>query len=198
MTFRFEIWPTLAFIVVVLSWVAFVIVFLTGMKTTSAAESRRERASIIGIVLQALSYAVVWTFHRQPFTALTSSSKPLEIMIAVLPMILAISSVWFFHAAIRALGKQWSLAARVLEGHKLVREGPYHIVRNPIYTAMFGMLLATGLAISAWLGLIVAIALFAMGTTIRIRSKERLLRNAFGEEFDAYAQKVPAIVPFMF
>jgi len=63
---------------------------------------------------------------------------------------------------------------------------------------MFGMLLATGLAISAWLGLIVAIALFAMGTTIRIRSEERLLRNAFGEEFDAYAQKVPAIVPFMF
>ena len=48
------------------------------------------------------------------------------------------------------------------------------------------------------LGLIVAIALFAMGTTIRIRSEERLLRNAFGEEFDAYAQKVPAIVPFMF
>jgi len=198
MKFRFEIWPTLAFIIVVLSWVAFVTVFLTGKKTTSAPESRRERASIVGIVFQGLSYAVVWTFHRQPFTALTPSSRPLEITIAVLPMILAISSVWFFHAAIRTLGKQWSLAARVLEGHKLVKKGPYHIVRNPIYTAMLGMLLATGLAISSWLGLIIAVALFVLGTTIRIQSEEKLLRNAFGEEFDAYAQKVPAILPFMF
>ena len=60
------------------------------------------------------------------------------------------------------------------------------------------MLLATGLAISSWLGLIIAVALFVLGTTIRIQSEEKLLRNAFGEEFDAYAQKVPAILPFMF
>ena len=59
-------------------------------------------------------------------------------------------------------------------------------------------MLATGLAISSWLGLIIAVALFVLGTTIRIQSEEKLLRNAFGEEFDAYAQKVPAIVPFMF
>jgi len=106
MKFRFEIWPTLAFIIVVLSWVAFVIVFLTGKKTTSAPESRRERASIIGIVFQGLSYAVVWTSHRQPFTALTPSSRTLEITIAELPMNLAINYVWYFHAAIRTLGKQ--------------------------------------------------------------------------------------------
>ena len=173
MQFRFEIWPTLAFIVVVLSWVGLLIVFLTGKITTSAPESRRERGSIVGIVFQGLSYAVVWTFHRQPFTALTPSNRPLEIIIAVVPMILTISSIWFFHAAIRTLGKQWSLAARVLEGHQLVKEGPYQIVRNPIYTAMFGMLVATGLAITSWLGLIVAVVLFVGGTTIRIRSEEK-------------------------
>src|SRR6266571_1826468 len=130
MSFRFEFWPTLAFIVVVLCWFAFVTVFLTGKKAMSAPESKRERTSIIGLVFQALSYGVVWAFHRQPFTSLTPSSKPLAISIAVLTMILAITSVWFFHAAMRTLGKQWSLAARVLEGHKLVTEGPYSIVRN--------------------------------------------------------------------
>ena len=191
MKFRFEIWPTLAFTVVVISWAAFVIVFLTGRKETSAPERKREGTSIIGIVFQGLSYAAVWTFHRQPFTPLTPSSKPLEITVAMLTIMLAFSSVWFFHAAIRTLGKQWSLAARVVEGHKLVTEGAYRIVRNPIYTAMFGMLLATGLAISTWPGLIIAVVLFVVGTTIRIRSEEKLLRNAFGAEFDAYAQKVP-------
>jgi len=41
-----------------------------------------------------------------------------------------------------------SYAMRVLEGHKLITLGPYNVVRNPIYTGMFGMLMATGLAIS--------------------------------------------------
>jgi protein-S-isoprenylcysteine O-methyltransferase Ste14 len=34
------------------------------------------------------------------------------------------------------LGRQWSLEARVLEGHRLIVEGPYRYVRHPIYAAM--------------------------------------------------------------
>jgi len=116
---------------------------------------------------------------------------------AVLTMLLAVWSVWFCSAAIRTLGKQWSLAARVVEGHKLVTEGPYSIVRNPIYTGMFGMLLATGLAVSHWIGVAFAIVVFAIGTFIRVRSEERLLREMFGPEFEAYARKVPAVIPFL-
>src|SRR5438034_10719831 len=113
-------------------------------------------------------------------------------------MVMAITTVWCCSTAIRALGKQWSLAARLVEGHKLVKEGPYSVVRKPIYTGMFGMLLATGLAVSHWIGLLMAILVFAVGTAIRVHSEERLLRGAFGEEFEAYARKVPAVVPFLF
>ncbi len=76
-------------------------------------------------------------------------------------------------------------------------EGPYNIVRNPIYTGMFGMLLATGLAVSHWVGLVIALVVFAIGTFIRVRSEERLLREMFGHEFDAYAHEVPAVIPFL-
>src|SRR5438034_11686523 len=107
-------------------------------------------------------------------------------------MVMAITTVWCCSTAIRALGKQWSLAARLVEGHKLVKEGPYSVVRNPIYTGMFGMLLATGLAVSHWIGLLIAAVVFAIGTAIRVRSEEKLLREAFGREFEEYAQKVPA------
>ena len=126
------------------------------------------------------------------------SGKVLEIALAVLTMTMAIGSVWFVSAAVSTLGKQWSLAARVLEGHKLITSGPYSVVRNPIYTGMFGMLLATGLAISQWIGLLIAVIVFAIGTAVRVHSEEKLLRGAFGEEFEAYARKVPALVPFLF
>jgi protein-S-isoprenylcysteine O-methyltransferase Ste14 len=183
-----------------LSWFAFLLVFVLvlGKKPPSPPDSKREPTSIIGIALQGISYGLVWTFRRPPFTPIVLSGKVLEIALAVLTMAMAIGSVWFVSAAVRTLGKQWSLAARVLEGHKLITSGPYSVVRNPIYTGMFGMLLATGLAISHWIGLLMAIIVFAIGTAVRVRSEERLLRGAFGDEFEAYARKVPAVVPFLF
>ena len=158
----------------------------------------RTVAGGFGIALQGAGYALAWSCRRQPFTPIAPFGEFFEIAAAVLTMALSIGSVWFCSAAVRTLGKQWSLAARVLEGHKLITSGPYNVVRNPIYTGMFGMLLATGLAISHWIGLLLAVIVFAVGTVIRVHSEETLLREAFGEEFETYARKVPAVVPFLF
>jgi protein-S-isoprenylcysteine O-methyltransferase Ste14 len=106
-----------------------------------------------------------------------------------------VASVWFCFAAARALGKQWALMARVIEGHELIRQGPYAVVRNPIYLAMLGMLIATGMAVSRWPALVCAAIVFAAGTAIRIRAEENLLRETFGATFDEYARRVPAFLP---
>jgi protein-S-isoprenylcysteine O-methyltransferase Ste14 len=60
---------------------------------------------------------------------------------------------------------------------------------------MFGMLVATGLALSYWFGLLIAIVVFFIGTVIRIRSEEKLLRGQFGADFEAYRRSVPAMLP---
>jgi len=200
MILHLEFWPTLAFSVVMASWLAFAAVFLAffSKKPPSAPDGKRERSSIVGIALQGVGYAVVWSVRRPPFTPIVALGKLFEVGMAIITMVLAVGSVWFISAAVRALGKQWSLAARVLEGHNLITTGPYNVVRNPIYTGMFGMLLATGLAISHWIGLLIAIIVFAIGTMVRVRSEEKLLREAFGEKFAAYAGRVPAVVPFFF
>lgn len=78
---------------------------------------------------------------------------------------------------------------------KWLTRGPYGRVRHPIYTGMFGLLLATGLAISHWMALAAAIALFWTGTVIRVRREEKLLRQAFGTRFEEYARRVPAVLP---
>jgi protein-S-isoprenylcysteine O-methyltransferase Ste14 len=100
--------------------------------------------------------------------------------------------------AVKTLGKEWSLTARLVEGHQLATSGPYALVRHPIYSGMLGMLLATGLAISHWLALLAALIIFFVGTTIRVRSEEKLLREAFGEKFESYARRVRAIVPGLY
>lgn len=152
---------------------------------------------VAGIVLQGLSYAIVWIVRRPWFTPMFGSSNFVDVALTLVVILLAVASVWFCLAAIRTLGTQWSLAARVVEGHKLVTQGPYSVVRNPIYTGMFGMLLATGLAVSHWIGLLIAIMVFTIGTLIRVRSEEKLLREMFGTEFDAYARDVAAVIPYL-
>jgi len=186
-----------AFYVVIVCWWLFVLTFWLRKRPPRAQEAKRDRTSLVGLFLQAIAYFSVGFFplQQRQFSPVTSGSRVAEWGLAALTVAIAIASVWLVNAAARRLGKQWALAARLVEGHTLIQDGPYRFVRNPIYTGMFGMLLATGLAAGRWIPLLVAIVLFAAGTYIRIRSEERLLRQAFGSEFEEYARNVPALIP---
>jgi len=59
-------------------------------------------------------------------------------------------------------------------------------------------LVATGLAVSYWPVLVIAVVIFIAGTVVRIRSEDKLLRETFGAAFDDYARHVAAIVPGIF
>jgi protein-S-isoprenylcysteine O-methyltransferase Ste14 len=183
------------FWLVIASWITFAGVFLARKKPPAQQETMRDKRATIGIVLQAFGYALVWAIQRPMFSPIVSMPVALEIILAVITVGIAAISLWLVMSAVRTLGQQWAYAARIVEGHKLITDGPYSWVRNPIYTGMFGMLLATGLAVSHWIGLLPAIVIFAIGTMIRVRSEEKLLREAFGHEFEDYARRLPAVLP---
>jgi protein-S-isoprenylcysteine O-methyltransferase Ste14 len=187
----------MAFYAVIVCWWIFGLTFWLRKNPPRAQEAKRDRTSLLGLLLQALGYGIVWFYplRRGRLSPGADGSAGVEWGLAVLTIAIAVASVWLVNSAARHLGKQWALAARLVEGHTLVQNGPYRFVRNPIYTGMFGMLLATGLAGGRWTALLLAIVLFAAGTYIRVRSEERLLRQAFGSEFEEYARKVPALIP---
>lgn len=187
--------PTLVFVSVMVCWFVFALTFLLRKKPPAATDQRRDRGSISGVVLQGLSYAIVWAVRRPLFSPFVSFSKTVAVILGLVAIVAAISSVFIVIAAVKTLGKEWSITARVVTGHKLATEGPYSFVRHPIYTGMLGMLLATGIAVSYWPALLGAVAVFIVGTSIRIRSEERLLRDTFGSEFERYARRVPALLP---
>ena len=182
---------------VVLCWMVFAAVFLLRKKPPKEPEAKRDRLSLLGIFLQMCAYFLVWFQPPwRPFlppVAVLSGS--LGIAFSAFTIALAVTSVWLIASAVSTLGKQWAVAARLVEGHQLITAGPYRFVRNPIYTGMLGMLVATGLAMEHWTALIVAVVLFAVGLVIRVHSEEKLLRAAFGKEFEEYSKRVPAVLP---
>ena len=185
------------FFAVVLCWLVFTAAFLFRKRPPKTQEAKRDRTSLLGISLQAFAYFLVWFQPPgRPFLPpVAALSGRFEIALAAFTIALAAGSTWLAASAVRTLGKQWAVAARLLEGHKLITAGPYRFVRNPIYTAMLGMLVATGLAMRHWAALVVAAPLFAVGLVVRVRSEEKLLRAAFGKEFEDYAERVPAVLP---
>jgi protein-S-isoprenylcysteine O-methyltransferase Ste14 len=186
-----------AFYAVVACWWVFALTFWLRKRPPRAPETQRDPTSLLGMLLQAAAYCFIWfrPLLRRRFSPIESRSPLVYWGMAALTVAIAVASVWLINAAARRLGKQWSLAARLVEGHTLIQDGPYRFVRNPIYLGMFGMLVATGLAAAQWVPMLIAIVLFAAGTCVRVRSEERLLRQAFGPEFDAYSRRVAALLP---
>ncbi len=184
--------------VVMICWLVFALVFVLRKKPRSSPAQKRDRSSIIGIAIQALAFLVVWFRQRPLASDLLPWGKVVEIVFGVIAIGLAICSVWMALAAVKALSRHWSLSAKLVEGHKLVTTGPYQLVRHPIYAGMFGLMLATALALSHWDAIILAIVLFFIGAVIRVKSEEKLLAETFRQEFLEYTQKVPMLLPRLF
>ena len=179
-------------------WAAFFVPFMfpKKVKTGDSATASRAPASRVGIAVQGAAFFLIWFFNTAavPWAVLVLP-VPVVWVLCIASMALAAASYWMAVAAIRTLGKQWSLQARLIEGHRLVVEGPYSHVRHPIYTAMLGMLIAAGIAFSVWWALLAGLAIYCVGTAIRVKAEERLLAEAFGDDFEAYRRYVPAVIP---
>ncbi|GAB6187949.1 methyltransferase family protein [Thermopirellula anaerolimosa] len=95
-----------------------------------------------------------------------------------------------------AIGRIWS--AGYIAGKKnvrLIQDGPYSVMRHPLYFFSFLGFLGAGLAMESLVltGTLVAIFFFTHLPVVR-REEERLHR-LFGEEYARYARGVPAIFP---
>jgi protein-S-isoprenylcysteine O-methyltransferase Ste14 len=186
-----------AFFVVVATWFVSSAYFLIARRKRppQTEEAKRDPKSYRGIAIQSVAIFAVWVFHRNDLGPLLPMPQWAMVVILIAAIVIAILSLWLSIAAIRTLGKQWTYVARVIEGHRLITEGPYNLVRNPIYLAMFGALVATGLVFSKWWAFFPAVVVFLVGTWIRIRSEEKLLCATFGQEWTDYTRRAPAMFP---
>ena len=98
-------------------------------------------------------------------------------------------------AAIRALGRFWSLHVEMREGHEFVNSGPFAYARHPVYFSMILELLGLCLLVNAWITLAVVFAIFTPTMTARVRIEERALLEQFGEAYAKYMRTTPAILP---
>jgi protein-S-isoprenylcysteine O-methyltransferase Ste14 len=158
------------------------------------ATAKRSWVSTAGIALQAVGFGAT---GFGPVRIALSWSAPSSLVSSLLVLLVGGSAISIFVAATRTMGKNWSVVARMRSDHQLVRSGPFAVVRHPIYLALFLYLLSFAVAFGHFVNLVVAVPFYCVGTIIRIREEEKLLRSEFGEDHARYVREVPAFIPFI-
>lgn len=180
-----------AWIELLLCWIVWGAAFIRPSGQAKGQEKvARAPSSRWGIGLVGVGFALIWAWVKPP--AFEKSMASLIVSMAIGP-----PSVMLVWVATRELGKQWRYEAALSEDHELIQTGPYRFVRHPIYTSMFGMLMATAAAWTWWPMWVAGAVFFAIGTEIRVRAEDGLLAERFQQRFAAYRTQVPAYLPFI-
>lgn len=144
-----------------------------------------------GIALETIGFFTVYLHTADEWNA------PFALWRCIAGLIVAATAIVLAWQAVRTLGRQWRIDAGLNADHELVRSGPYRIIRHPIYASMLGMLVA-GIFWSGTLPIWpFSLIVFVMGTEIRVRVEDSLLRERFGAPFIEWTRAVRAYLPFI-
>jgi protein-S-isoprenylcysteine O-methyltransferase Ste14 len=94
------------------------------------------------------------------------------------------------------IGRNWSGTVTVKQDHELVREGPYSLVRHPIYSGLSLALLGTALVVGE-VRCLLAFALVVFEFKRKSLLEERFMIEQFGAQYVQYRREVKSLVPFV-
>jgi protein-S-isoprenylcysteine O-methyltransferase Ste14 len=94
------------------------------------------------------------------------------------------------------LGANWSATVTIKRDHEIIRNGPYALVRHPIYSGFLLGMLGTAIAIGEVRGLI-AWGLAFLGWWLKLQTEERFLLEQFGTQYLKYRKETKALIPFV-
>ncbi len=122
---------------------------------------------------------------------------PREIMLETAGVACCLAGLSFALWARHTLGRNWSGAITLKEGHELIQTGPYAIVRHPIYAGFLLGMFGTAVALGELRGAL-AFGIMAASFTRKMYDEERVMNRQFPEAYPEYCSRVRKLVPFVF
>ncbi|WP_445371298.1 methyltransferase family protein [Methylomonas sp. HW2-6] len=127
----------------------------------------------------------------------------LPIPLAYLPrQILALAifagGLYLRYTAVIGLGRFFTTHVAILNGHRLIEDGPYRLLRHPAYTGLLMALAAAGLAMGDGLALLSLMLCSGWALAHRIEIEERMLEQQFGDCYRDYRNRRWRLLPWFY
>jgi protein-S-isoprenylcysteine O-methyltransferase Ste14 len=171
--------------------------FISALRTFSS--TKRKRSSFPSRTLYFVPIIIILLIIlRLPVirSAVLSRFLPDNIALKIIGIILLIIGLGFAVWARVHLGRNWSANPVIKEDHKLIRTGPYNIVRHPIYSGIWLGVIGTAIVLEIIAGLLFML-LILVGFWLKIRGEEEILSEEFGQEYSQYKKEVKALIPYL-
>ena len=118
--------------------------------------------------------------------------RPLPFVAGILCLAVGL---WIFQRSHADLGTNWSITLEVRESHRLVTQGAYRRIRHPMYLALLLYAVGQTLAVPNWVVGPSYLVAFGLLFALRVGPEERMMREEFGSEYDAYAARTRRLLP---
>lgn len=177
-----------------LTWVAIEVRLSLTRRDDSAVSTQRDRGSLLELWIVACAATgialalrpTVGSFRIPPETRLPVASL---IVLAGLAVRLA---------AIRTLGRQFTVNVVIRDGHELIDRGIYSVLRHPSYTGLLIGFVGAAFSLGSWIRAAVVLIPVVLVLLRRIGLEERVLRSRFGQDYDQYCNRTRRLIPGLF
>ncbi|CAM3941628.1 methyltransferase family protein [Alkalicoccus chagannorensis] len=102
------------------------------------------------------------------------------------------------YAGSAALGRQFTRDVNVSSSDTIVSSGPFRLLRHPLYTGLLLITFGFALYMTSLLGLAAAVFGVLPALLRRIELEERMLTQAFGEDYQTWMKKRYRLIPFLY
>ena len=157
------------------------------------AKSRKGALEIVLLTIAWVAFFLTLIWIATP--AFAFADYPLHPVPLLTGTLLLAFGLWLFHRSHADLGANWSLTLELREKHQLVTHGVYRLVRHPMYLALLIYSAGQALVLPNWfVGPSYAVAMVLL-FALRVGPEERMMREQFGKEYEAYQATTKRLVP---
>jgi protein-S-isoprenylcysteine O-methyltransferase Ste14 len=160
------------------------------VKVTRSLRTGRERA-LMGAAVIGLLLLLIWIVSPAlAFADFPLRSAPFTAGVACL-----VVSLWLFHRSHVDLGLNWSPTLELRESHQLVTRGIYRAIRHPMYTSLLLYGVGQALVVPNWFAGPFYLAAMATLVGLRLGVEERMMLDAFGDQYVVYMRSTKRLIP---
>jgi protein-S-isoprenylcysteine O-methyltransferase Ste14 len=179
-----------------LLWLVFIAFWIAMARGGKAVAERESVYSRLSHCLPLAIAIYLLAAPQIPIAVLEDRFVPLALWPVRLGAALTFAGIAFAIWARVWIAGNWSSDVTLKRGHELIVDGPYAFVRHPIYTGILVALAGTALAVGEWRG-VLAVAIAAGAFWRKFTIEEAVMRRQFGHAYARYAERTPALIPFV-
>ena len=165
-----------------------------GLRRRSGDRTRKRDGGTLRLLMVTIYLCIglgVWLANLRPWPI----PGPPRLPLLLTGMAMMVAGMLFRWWSIRVLAEYFTVDVSIRTDHRIVRDGPYRILRHPSYTGALATFCGFALCLGDIAAMLVVIVPVTLGFLWRIRVEEGVLAQAFPDDYPAYARQTKRLLP---